>query len=442
MNLKKSLTIIGPGVLVAATGVGAGDLATASLTGVHVGVVLLWAVVWGAFLKFVLNEGLTRWQLATGTTLLEGSVTHLGQSLRWWFLGYLIVWSFLVANALMAAVGVTSHAIFPLAGTDDFGARLDKVLYGILHSALAVLFIKLGGYRLFERVMSICIALMFLVVVITAVALQPPLGEFFRGVFVPVLPVNVPGGIGWTLALMGGVGGTVTLLCYGYWIREEGRRGIESLRECRIDLATGYFMTALFGVAMVVIGSSLGELSGGGARLMVSIADRLQEIFGSFGPIAKWAFLIGAWGAVFSSLFGVWQSTPYLFADLWSFGRNSSSGDRQAIVSGRPYWLYLYAMASVPVIGLVFFDFTVIQKTYAVVGALFMPMLATALLLLNSRSDWIGKRHVNSRLTTLVLTATLVFFVGTAIYDVYHKVVAPPAAESAEAPSTTRAQRP
>jgi hypothetical protein len=33
--------------------------------------VLLWAVAVGAFFKFVLNEGIARWQLATGSTALE-----------------------------------------------------------------------------------------------------------------------------------------------------------------------------------------------------------------------------------------------------------------------------------------------------------------------------------------------------------------------------------
>ena len=120
----------------------------------------------------------------------------------------------------------------------------------------------------------------------------------------------------WTVALIGGVGGTLTVLCYGYWIREEGRKGTEDLRMCRIDLGTGYAMTAVFGLAMVVIGSRLGQMSGSGATLIVEIAEKLQTVLGSAGPLAKWSFLIGAWGAVFSSLLGVWQSIPYLFAGL------------------------------------------------------------------------------------------------------------------------------
>ena len=83
-------------------------------------------------------------------------------------------------------------------------------------------------------------------------------------------------------------------------IREEGRRGAEDLRLCRIDLATAYAMTALFGIAMVIIASHL-HIEGKGAGLMVVLAERLGE---SLGPVGRWAFLIGTLGAVFSSLLG------------------------------------------------------------------------------------------------------------------------------------------
>ncbi len=63
---------LGPGIVIAATGLGAGDLIAASVAGANYGIALLWAAMVGALLKFTLNEGLARWQLATGTTLLEG----------------------------------------------------------------------------------------------------------------------------------------------------------------------------------------------------------------------------------------------------------------------------------------------------------------------------------------------------------------------------------
>ena len=62
--MKRTIAVIGPGLLVAATGIGAGDLATASFAGSHLGTAVLWAALIGAFLKFEVDEGLARWQLA------------------------------------------------------------------------------------------------------------------------------------------------------------------------------------------------------------------------------------------------------------------------------------------------------------------------------------------------------------------------------------------
>ena len=222
----RALTVIGPGLLVAATGVGAGDLATGAFAGSHLGTAVLWAVVVGAALKFTVNEGLARWQLATESTLLEGVGQHFGRWAIALFLPYLLLWSFFVASALMGACGAAMHALLPWQD-----ARTDKIVYGIGHSLAAVALIRLGGFRLFEGVMSACLAAMFAVVVASAVAIGPDWHSILSGLLIPRIPHADGKGLSWTIALMGGIGGTVTVLSYGYWIRVEGRRGGEKAGE-------------------------------------------------------------------------------------------------------------------------------------------------------------------------------------------------------------------
>lgn len=397
------MRLLGPGILVAATGVGAGDLATAAFTGNRLGTAILWAVVLGAFLKFVLNEGLTRWQLATGSTLLEGMVERLGRPAAWIFLPYFVLWSYMVAAALMSACGVAAHALLPV--FDD--AATGKIVFGLLHSAVGVVLVRAGGYGLFEKVMKVCIGLMFVTVLVTAALLRPDIGPLLTGLFVPRIPDLAGDGLGWTVALVGGVGGTVTILCYGYWIREEGREGPEQLRTCRLDLAVGYGMTALFGLAMVVIGSTI-QIEGGGSTLIVKLAAQLET---HLGPVGGWLFLAGAWGAIFSSLLGVWQAVPYLFADLVGLLRvPQDEAARPDIDTTSPaYRGCLYALASVPALGL-WVKFAAMQKAYAITGALFLPMLAVVLLLLNGRGDWIGGDYRNRPATVAVLLLVLAFF--------------------------------
>ncbi len=393
---------IGPGLLLAATGVGAGDLATSSFVGGLLGTTVLWAVVVGAFFKFVVTEGLARWQLATGETLIEGAVSRLGRGVVWLFMPYLLLWSFFVGSALMSATGVTLHAMLPLFEDAERG----KVVFGIAASLVGLVLVWFGGYRLFETVMGFCIVIMLVTVIVAAGLLWPGTLPVLEGLFVPRIPDAGGQGLSWTLALIGGVGGTLTVLCYGYWLREEGRTHEDDLRVCRIDLATGYILTAVFGLAMVIVGSSISS-DGTGARLLVMLSSRLEEVM---GPAGKWLFLVGALGAVFSSLLGVWQSVPYLFSDCWGLLKRDGA-DRVARVDTRsaPYRAYLILIATVPMLGL-FWSFREIQLAYAVTGALLFPVLALALLIFNGRSQWVGPKFRNRPLTIVVLIVVLLFF--------------------------------
>lgn len=395
------LSLVLPGFLVAATGVGAGDLATASFSGSQLGLAVLWAVVVGGVLKFTLTEGLARWQLATGKTFLEGVSCHFSPVVGWLFLPYLFLWSFFVGSALMSACGVTLHAIFPVFGE----ASHAKMVFGALCSLIGLGLVLTGGFSLFAKTMSVCVGVMFITVVTTAVLLKPDLTAVLSGLFIPTIPNQDESGITWTLALIGGVGGTLTILCYGYWIRERGRTDASWIPVCRIDLAAGYGMTILFGLAMVVVGSAI-EVDGRGAGLLVSLAESLEMTLGPFG---RWIFLVGAFSAIFSSLLGVWQAVPYLFADIWRLlVQKKDSGANTDLTNTRPYRTFLISLALVPMLGLVM-SFKEVQKVYAIIGALFMPMLALALLILNGRKAWVGS-HTNKPLTLAALIGTLLFF--------------------------------
>lgn len=412
MNLSRFFLILGPGLLVAATGVGTGDLATGSFAGSMLGTAILWAVLIGALLKFIVTEGIARWQLATGTSVLEGVARNLGRLPMLIFVPYLVLWSFFTASAMMSGCGVTLHALIPIFEQAETG----KIFFGTLCSIVGIALVYAGGYRLFEKIMTASIVLMFVTVVLTAILLWPGMSQVLQGMFVPSIPDFSGSGLTWTVALIGGVGGTVTILSYGYWIREEGRTSRDDLSICRIDLGSAYLMTAIFGMSVVIIGSQI-EVSGSGAMLIVAMADQLGIALGSFG---RWMFLIGAAGAVFSSLLGVWQATPYIFADSWRLFRHPPDKHSAIEPSKNPdtaapvYRYYLLALGLIPMLGL-FFSFREVQKLYAVTGAFFVPLLALSLLLLNSRGKWVGANYRNHPVTVIALVATVSFFMWIAV---------------------------
>ncbi len=81
---KARWKVIGPGLVVAATGVGAADMVATLAAGSRYGYTLLWAVIVGVLLKIVLVEGAGRYTLATGYTIFEGW-RSLGRWTTWYF---------------------------------------------------------------------------------------------------------------------------------------------------------------------------------------------------------------------------------------------------------------------------------------------------------------------------------------------------------------------
>ncbi len=405
MRFKRFFQIAGPGLLVAATGVGAGDLATAAFAGSKLGVAVLWAVLLGAFFKFVLNEGLTRWQLSTGTTILKGALTHGGLFSQWIFLAYFFLWSYLVAAALMSAAGAALYAILPVCQDPYYG----KIIYGVLQSILGFVIVYFGGFQLFEKIMKVCIVVMFFAVVYTAWRLSSDWLVIIKSLVWPNIWHLSAAELMWVVALIGGVGGTVTILCYGYWIREKGLVSKSDLFACRVDLGIGYIMTALFGLGMVIIGSHV-HPEGKGTTLIIKLGERLVLETGALG---KWIFLAGGWSAIFSSLLGVWQSVPYIFADAVTIMQKSDVRDSEDLSRTKLYRYFLIGLSLVPMTGL-YVGFASMQKVYAFVGALFIPLLTIVLLVLG-REKFIGQEFKNKPLTNLVLIFILVFFLGTFI---------------------------
>jgi Mn2+/Fe2+ NRAMP family transporter len=391
---QRGLAAIGPAILLTATSVGAGDILTGSLAGAEAGLAVLWAVPAGITLKWTLTEGIARWQMATGTTLLEGWVTRLGGWIQFVFFPYLLLFTLVTSGMLASACGVAGAALIPLGDLQS-----SRMIWAAAHSLTALALILFGGYALLKRVLAVCVGAMFFTVLLTAMLLTPDWGAVARG-FVPSLPAN---GAGWVVGLIGAIGGTMALISYGYWIREEGRTGHEGLRACRSDLLLSYAVIGVFGVAVVIIGSRV-QVRGQGTALALLLADQLGL---SLGPIGRSLFLVGFWAAVFSAMLGVWQSLPYLFTDFLSLRRGA--GAALQVERSRPYRLYLTAMATIPLL-LVRWPVEKLQLAFGLTGAMLLPLLALTLLIMNNREAWVGREFRAGLGLNCVLAAALLFF--------------------------------
>lgn len=396
------LKLAGPGLVVAATGIGSGDVVSATVGGARYGVVLLWAIAAGAFFKFVLSEGIARWQLATGKTALEGWADHLPAWVKYYFGAYLLLWTIAVSAALTNATGLGIANLTGGAIPQSWGA--------VAHSLIGFAFVFFGGYNGFEKFMKVLVGIMGFSILFCAVFTLHQPAPALQGLLIPIIPANSGT---YVLSLIGGVGGSITMLSYNYWMREEGMRGAGFLSYVRGDVAIAYIFTALFGISIMLIANDAFFTAGvtlKDAEAVPKMAAALATLLGSFG---RWAFAVGFWAAVFASLLGVWQSVPYLYADFYGIVKKMSPEAREEVVkiTSTPYRLALVYITLAPIP----FAFTArpiaIIVTYTIVGSLFVPFLAATLLYLNNKVAWTEPVPKNAWTTNLLLVAILALFI-------------------------------
>lgn len=364
---------VGPGLVVAATGVGAGDLVATLIAGDRFAYSLLWAAVAGCLVKIALAEAVGRWHLATGHTIFDGW-TRLGRWTSLYFAPYIVIWGFVYGATAMSATALPLAALVPAVPLEA---------WAMIAGVTGLLFVWFNRYAVFEAAMALLVGVMFVTVVTLAVLLTPSLPATLAGL-VPVLP---DGSTFYTLGLIGGVGGTITMASYGYWMHAKGWRDASWMRVMRWDNGTAYAITGIFVVAMLVVGAELLHDSQvaltAGDRGLIDLAGVLEARFGHGVAVL---FLVGFFAAAFSSILGVWHGVSLLFADFVDHVRGRPGASLAARATSPAFRAYLLWLTFPPMLLLTLGRPFQLVLVYGALGALFMPFLATTLIwLLNSR---------------------------------------------------------
>ena len=399
--------IFGPGLIMAVSGIGASDIISATVGGATYGTTLLWALVLGAFFKFILTEGLARWQLATGTTLLQGWARYLPRWVLLLFASYLVLWSIAVSGALISGCG--------LAVENLTNGKVPFVAAALGHAVFGFLFLHFANAERSGVVIKPLIAIMFISVVGCAALTFRDLGALVGGLVVP----RIPGGGGaYVFSLIGGIGGSLTLLNYNYLLRDEQRVAPRELRQVRADLAVAYLFTAVFGLSVMLIAARVFYFAGVPITDSQAVSRMAGQLANLTGPVGFYVYSIGFWAAVLASLLGVWQVTPHIFADCWSLLRRAASADAQPARRPAVYTnaLIFIALAAVP------FAFMrrplLLVVAFTILGSLFISFLAATLLYLNNRVPWDSPIAHNRPLTNVALAGVLLVFVVVGAIEV------------------------
>jgi Mn2+/Fe2+ NRAMP family transporter len=382
---------LGPGLLLAATGIGVGDMVSSIIAGAEYGLTLVWALAVGVLVKYTITEGAARWQLATDHTLIEGWRDHLPRVILFAFVIYFVVWSYMVSSALVSASALVPAAVAP-------SIRIE--VWGAIHAVAAFLMVYFGRYDRFLSLIKWFVGLKVATILLTVLLIIVRSGADWSAI-----GARSELSVSYALSLIGGVGGTVTLLSYSYWMREQGWAGPTRVTTARIDLFVSFTLAFVFALSMMFLSTQIsweGAILDEGPRLCLLLADRIGA---EIGPLGRIIFLIGFWGAAFSAVLGVWHGVPFLFDDFVRLWQRTARGGQR----GRSYrgWLAYLTMASIS--ALIFGRPVRLVFAYTVVGSLFFPFVTGTLLWLNN-SKLLPPRLRYGPVVNVVLTGALVVF--------------------------------
>lgn len=274
----------------------------------------------------------------------------------------------------MSASALPIYTVFP---------QIPFIVYAIFSGLVGAALVWFGKYHSLEKLVAIFVGIMFITVVGSAAFAAPNLLDAVKGL-VPLVP---EGGLINTLSIAGGVGGTITLAAYGYWLKEKGWYQPKWMRVMRIDNSVAYVISGIFVISMLIIGAELLYSANiaieAGDEGLVELSDVLAERYGEFvGNL----FLIGFWAASFSSVLGVWNGVSIMFADFWGRLRKKDEDHPDRRSGGKYYKFYVLWLTFPPMLLLLLGKPVSIIIAYGVLGSLFMPFLAlTLLLLLNGK---------------------------------------------------------
>jgi Mn2+/Fe2+ NRAMP family transporter len=302
---------------------------------------------------------------------------------------------------------------------------VDSKVFAITSGLIGLALVWINKYNLIEKLMTVLIGIMFFTVLLSAALTTPNLGEILSGL-VPRLPTE-EGGMFYVLALAGGIGGTITLAAYGYWLREKGWNTPKWMNVMRFDNSVSYILTGIFVIATMIMGVELLHSAGlaisAGDRGLLDVGNVLAE---RYGEVFSTIFLIGFFAASFSSLLGVWHGVSLMFADFWTNFRkpaDSLDQDDAPSLESKPALFYLLWLTILPM-SLLFLDRPIfLILLYGTLGALFMPFLALTLLFLNNQK-LVPARFRNRWFHNILLGVTALVFVVLGGNELY-KVLAP-----------------
>jgi Mn2+/Fe2+ NRAMP family transporter len=326
-RLKDTLRRIGPGIILAASIVGSGELIATTVLGAQVGYTCLWLILLSCFIKPIVQAELGRYAIASGDTALEAFDRLPGPraGVRWivWGWALMILMTQFQVGAMFGGIAQVMHLLVP-------GVPTGAWVFIFLGVTLALLLG--GGYERIERLAMIKVGLFTMLTFLAAVLLLRRPDVRWSDVAGGLRFELPPAGLATAVAVFGMTGvGTGELFQYPYWCVEKGyarsagrfdgtpdwaRRATGWVRVMHVDILCSMFIYTVATLAFYLLGAGVLHSHGLIPRaddLIVVLSRIYTETLGSW---ALYVFYAGAIVTLYGTIFAATAAHSRMYADM------------------------------------------------------------------------------------------------------------------------------
>ena len=466
---------LGPGLIIAGSIVGSGELIATTLAGAKAGFVLLWLIIIGCVIKVFVQIEFGKYAITHSRTTLDSMNEvpgpRLGGSrnnrINWvcWFWLLFIIVALAQLGGIIGGVGQAMSISLPLTASgeavnvfqnEQISAKIadpahiipgngptapDAKIWAAIITVISIALLIIGRYRLIQNVSTALVAAFTFITIGNLVMLQTmPDWHVTWADLAAGFSMKIPkgGGVAAALAAFGIIGvGATELIQYPYWCLEKGyarwtgardeseawaMRARGWLRVLKWDAWCSMVVYTFSTIAFYLLGAAILARNGlvpESSQLVRTLSEMYTPVFG------KWAqpmFLFGAFAVLYSTFFVATASHSRVLADaLRVFGLSrASEGDYR-------FWVRLFC-GVLPVLFLGCYVFVsqdpeVLVLAGGFMGALMLPLLGVTAL-------YTRYRRTDARLRPTILwdvflwLSVLGLFIAGA-WAFYDKVIAP-----------------
>lgn len=307
-TVKAWLSSLGPSIITAALVFGPSKMTITSKMGAEYGYSLLWIIVMAIFFMIVFTAMAARIGLATNQSLLATIRQKWGNPVAVAVgIGvFLVATSFQAGNSVGVGISIAEATHTPV-----------NVWIGIFTVlGISLLFLK-SFYKVLERLMILLVGVMLVAFIATLTFSGPDYAEVVTG-FVPSLPA---GSLGLVIAFTASCFSIVGAFYQSYLVQERVRVN-PKVRDEKVDTVTGMTLMGLMSATVLICAAAVLHPKGIKVTSASDMGKALEPIFGQYASVL---FLIGLFGASFSSLVGNATVGGTLLGDALGYGSQLGS---------------------------------------------------------------------------------------------------------------------